>query len=289
MTSSNAVLQRRDDPRYAVDADSPQDTVLEAQGLTISYRRASAPDKTVLAGFSLRIQAGEIIAVLGPSGIGKTSLLKILAGLQKPEQGQVAVNGQVLTGPHPRVSLVFQDPCLLPWKTLETNIGFGLDFKHQPAVSSEEKTRRIDDAIAETGLDGARGSYPAELSGGMAQRVALARGIARQPEIMLLDEPFSALDEITRGEMQELLLKITAHHRTAAILVTHDIDEALMVSDRIVLIGGAPPARLMNEWTINLPHPRDDTVPDFAATRTAIVRAMRKARSAMAGTPVLDA
>jgi NitT/TauT family transport system ATP-binding protein len=277
MTSSNAVLQRRDDPRYAVDADSPQDTVLEAQGLTISYRRASAPDKTVLAGFSLRIQAGEIIAVLGPSGIGKTSLLKILAGLQKPEQGQVAVNGQVLTGPHPRVSLVFQDPCLLPWLTLEENVAFGLDFRHQPRLDEALRRIRVQQAIAEVGLTHARTRYPDELSGGMAQRAALARSLARAPEILLLDEPFSALDEVTRGEMQTLLLEISARHCAAAILVTHDIDEALLLADRILLLGGQP-GSLIGQWRPGRPHPRDETDPHLTSLRVQILQALRAAR-----------
>ncbi|MGB6054869.1 MAG: ATP-binding cassette domain-containing protein, partial [Burkholderiaceae bacterium] len=121
--------------------------------------------------------------------------------------------------------------------------------------------------------------YPAELSGGMAQRASLARGLARQPEILLLDEPFSALDEITRGEMQQLLLQITTRHRSAAVLVTHDIDEALLLADRILLIGHAP-GRLIGEWRIDLPHPRDEVAPQLTAARVEIVQALRGARRA---------
>src|SRR5690606_38241756 len=132
--------------------------------------------------------------------------------------------------------------------------------KHQPNIEKEEKQARVSAAIDETGLRGANARYPSELSGGMAQRAALARSLARQPEILLLDEPFSALDEITRGDMQALLQKITAHHGTAAVLVTHDIDEALILADRIILIGDSP-GRKIGEWTLATEHPRDPLEP----------------------------
>ncbi|MGH8116724.1 MAG: ABC transporter ATP-binding protein [Rhodanobacteraceae bacterium] len=256
--------------------------LLDARGLALSYHRDDAPDNPVLAGFSLMLDAGETVAVLGPSGIGKSSLLRVLAGLQAPDRGEVRVHGRVLAGPHPRLSLVFQDSCLLPWLTLEENVAFGLDFRHQPRLARTEQRARVDAAIAEVGLKDARRAYPAALSGGMKQRAALARAIARQPELLLLDEPFSALDEITRGEMQALLRDVTGRHHTAAVLVTHDIDEALVVANRIVVIGGCP-ARLMDDWRITLPHPRDEAGAELARVRTEIVRSMRRARSGIAG------
>src|SRR5690606_32839481 len=155
------------------------DSILEAAEIRLSYRRPGRAPHTVLQRFSLQLKPGELVAVLGSSGVGKSSLLRVLAGLQQPEQGSVRFKGELLTGPHPRSSFVFQDPSLLPWLTLEENVAFGLDFKHQPDIDKHELQARADAAIEEVGLSEARGRHPAQLSGGMAQRAALARKIGR--------------------------------------------------------------------------------------------------------------
>jgi NitT/TauT family transport system ATP-binding protein len=260
---------RHDAP--ALETPVLQAPILQARGVALRYPGQS---RATIEGFDFALAPGETVSLLGSSGVGKSSLLRVLAGLQAPTEGHVTMNDAPLVGVHPRVAVAFQDPSLLPWLTLEKNVAFGLDFKHQPKQSRAESEARVEMAIREVGLTQARRKFPAELSGGMAQRTALARCLARKPEILLLDEPFGALDEVTRSEMQHLLLKVVRDFRTAAILITHDIDEALLVSDRILLLGGAP-ASAIGEWRIDLPKPREDFIAELGAIRVDILSTLR--------------
>ncbi|MDR2991562.1 MAG: ABC transporter ATP-binding protein [Burkholderiaceae bacterium] len=232
--------------------------------------------QSILDGIGLTVRRGEVVSVLGPSGAGKSSLLRIIAGLLAPARGSVTIGGEPMRGPRPDVALAFQDPCLLPWLSVERNTAFGLGFARQEKIGAVERRARISAALEEVGLTQARRLAPAQLSGGMAQRVALARCVARRPKVLLLDEPFGALDEATRADMQRLLLQVVADTQAATVFVTHDIDEALRVSDRIVLLGRQ--GRLVLERSLDMPAPRQARLHQLDALRIDILQALRQAR-----------
>lgn len=210
--------------------------VLVAEHLRKAYvhRRRAVP---VLDGLSLAAEAGEVLCVLGPSGCGKSTLLRILAGLEPPDAGCVLLDGGAVRAGHPDVGFVFQQPYLLPWRTVRGNVEFGIRFT---VADRREAARRVDRALARLGLRDVADWRPHQLSGGMAQRVALARAMVRDPRLLLLDEPFSALDAPTRQALGAEVRRLAESDGVAVILVTHDVDEALWVGHRVVVLSPRP-------------------------------------------------
>lgn len=228
--------------------------------------------QAVFAEVSLTVQRGEIVALIGASGCGKSTLLSVLAGLETPSSGQVWWQDQALRAPPADFAMVFQDPCLLPWLSVQRNVALGVQVRSQRLQPAAQR-QRVAAALAEVGLSDAAEVLPRALSGGMAQRVALARAMARQPQLILLDEPFSALDVMTRAAMQDLLVTLVHRHQATAVLVTHDIDEALRVADRIVLLAGQP-STVVGTWEPRAslgPAPRQRWTPDSLRWRETII------------------
>lgn len=268
--------------------------VLAAQGLSYRYAPASAP---VFAGVDLGIAPREVVCLIGASGAGKSTLLRVLAGLGVPTQGQVALDGETVhvgagaaSAVHAaKSSVVFQSPSLLPWLSVAQNAAFGLDFACRGGVARPHIDARVAAVLAQVGLAGHAHKRPAALSGGQAQRVALARALAREPRIIFLDEPFSALDAITREQMQDLLLELVHAHGSAALLVTHDIDEALRLADRVLLLAGAPgePAGIAGEWRPDGTAPRQHRSGALNALRESILERLADPHRENAWVPVI--
>jgi NitT/TauT family transport system ATP-binding protein len=219
---------------------------------------------SVLEDISLEVGEGEFLCLLGPSGCGKTTLLNIMAGFLSPTRGVVRVGGEIVHGPDPRRIFVFQERGVFPWLTVEGNIGFGI-----AGLPRKEREHRIAHYIQMVGLKGFEKSYPSDLSGGMKQRLEVARALAVNPDMLLLDEPFGALDSITRLTMRRELLRIWEAERKTIIFVTHDIDEAVQLADRIVVMS-ARPATIQQIVTIDIPHPRDISSPSYLELRDGI-------------------
>lgn len=225
-------------------------TKLGVEGINMVFR-TDGKAVSVLDNINLEIREGEFVCILGPSGCGKSTLLNIVAGFLRPTSGEVRIDGNPVSGPDPRRIFVFQERGVFPWLTVEGNIGFGL-FK----LPREEKAKRIAHYVKLVGLEGFEKSYPQELSGGMKQRVEVARALAVNPDVLFLDEPFGALDSITRLGMRSELLRIWELERKTILFVTHDIDEAVQLSDRVVVMS-VRPARIRRIVEIDIAHPRD--------------------------------
>src|SRR6185295_11436345 len=203
-----------------------------------------------LNAITLDVEPGEIVVVIGGSGCGKSTLLRAISGLDTPTQGSVRLDDVTITRPHEQIGIIFQEPRLLPWLTVAGNVGFGIEDRPK-----QERVGRVAHALDRVGLSEKANMWPRELSGGQAQRVAIARALVPRPQVLLLDEPFSALDAFTRADLQDHLLDLWADLRPTLVMVTHDVDEAVVMADRIMVMRPRP-GRVFEEIVTELPRPR---------------------------------
>lgn len=241
---------------------------LEITGLNKVFSSPSG-DVTALHNIHLKVDGGQFVTIIGPSGCGKSTLLKIIAGLDVNYSGSVLLNEKVIEGPSIEKGFIFQEPRLFPWLTVEKNIAANLSLK------DKQVRERVDELIALVRLKGFEKSYPRELSGGMAQRVAIARALLRNPEVLLLDEPFGALDAFTRSHLQEVLLDIWQKNKTTMLFVTHDIDEAVYLGEKVVIMNPRP-GHIHHILPIDLPFPRKKSLQSFQELRSKVVREFEK-------------
>ncbi|ADY55310.1 Taurine-transporting ATPase [Syntrophobotulus glycolicus DSM 8271] len=235
---------------------------------------AKKGDVTALKDINIQVLDNEFVCVIGPSGCGKSTLLKIVAGLEELSGGEILVNDKVVTGPAADRGMVFQNYTLFPWKTVEENIAFGLRLKKMEKSAVADIVHKY---LTVIGLEKFKKSYPKELSGGMKQRVAIARALANSPEVLLMDEPFGALDPYTKASMQELLRKIWQDEKTTILFVTHDIDEAVFLSETLYILS-ANPGEVQARVPIHLPHSRSIEIKDstkFFRIRTNLSKVMQ--------------
>jgi NitT/TauT family transport system ATP-binding protein len=254
-------------------------SLLEVKELKKSYGKVGE-EVPVLDGITFSVQAGEFVCVVGPSGCGKSTLLNCLSGLLAPTAGGTQFEGQLVTDPPERMAVVFQDysRSLLPWMTVAKNVELPMRKKFE----KRERTQRIEEVLDNVGLAGKGGLYPWQMSGGMQQRAAIARALAYQPDVLLMDEPFAAVDAQTRIELEDLVLSVREKYNTTILFVTHDIDEAVYLSDRVIVLSGAPTS-VTEDLQVSLAHPRDQVEtkldPSYAKLRAHVFRLIQAAKS----------
>ena len=240
-------------PGPAADPDAPRlPGHLELREVGKTFAQGRGRTTVALDGIDLTVEGGQIVALIGPNGSGKSTLLRIVAGLLRPDRGEVLVDGEPIAGPDPRVGLVFQEPRLLPWRTVRRNVAYPLELAGVPTSAIDLRVAELLDLV---GLEAAAEQVPSQLSGGMRQRAALARGLALAPEVLLLDEPFSALDALTRDRFNLELLKLWSRMRSTIVLVTHSIQEAILIADRVVVLS-AGPGRVLADVGVPFDRPR---------------------------------
>ncbi len=252
--------------------------VIVSKGLTVGYKLHRERKKlTALRDITLTINRGEFVVLVGPSGCGKTTFINAISGLVQPWEGSIEVNGGPVTGPGPDRAMVFQDYALMPWRTVESNIRLPFELQDL-GISEEEMTERVRRYIELVDLTGFEKSYPYELSGGMKQRVGIARALVSEPDILLADEPFAAIDAMTREAMQSELERFVATTHQTVVFITHSIDEAITLADRVVVISYRP-GQIKEVVPINLPRPRFDydvkMLPEYGELRDHIWRLVK--------------
>lgn len=241
-----------------------QGKTIKIQNVKKVFEQPSGPLE-VLSDISLNIKEGEFVSIVGASGCGKSTLIRMIAGLETPTSGQIFIGDEKVKKPSVEIGLIFQESRLFPWLSVEKNIGFGIHEK----MSRQERQKLIQNYIEVVELTGFEEAFPAQLSGGMQQRVSIARTIINQPSVLLLDEPFGALDALTRINMQNAILKIWEKEKTTMLLITHDIDEAIFLSDKIVIMSSRPGV-VSKVIPVDIPKPRDRNSYDFINIRREI-------------------
>lgn len=245
---------------------STREKILSVEHIDRVYSDDGGKQTTALDDVSFDVYEGEFVSLVGHSGCGKTTLLRLIAGLDGSQGGELLLDGSPITGPNPERGFVFQQGSLFPWLTVRQNIAFGLKARG----TYRRRRAEVDEYLHLIGLDGFGDSYPHQVSGGMAQRVAIARSLINNPRVLLLDEPMGALDSFTRADLQDKLLALWQKNHTTMILVTHDVDEAIYLSDRIVLMTPRP-GKVAEEITVDFPRPRDRTSEAFLSLRADIL------------------
>ena len=243
---------------------------LEIRNVSKRYQLENGGTFTAVSRANFTVEAGEFVSIVGPSGCGKSTILRLIVGLDSDYEGEILLENKPVTGTSLTRGIVFQDHRLLPWLTLKENIALALSAA---AGTAEEKEQKVADHIALVGLNGFEKSYPHQLSGGMAQRAAIARALAPEPEILLMDEPLGALDAITRMRLQEELQRIWRVEGVGMVMVTHDVEEAIFLSNKIIVMN-TKPGRIVAEIKVDLPEPRDRAGSDFALIRRRVFEAM---------------
>ena len=250
------------------------DKFLQLENIHKSFHIAGGKEYKAVVDVNVNIKKDEIVSIIGHSGCGKSTLLNLIAGLDSQTKGNIILNNKEITGPGPERAVVFQNHSLLPWLTVYQNIEMAVK-KVMPELGSLELRQRVEHFVSMVNLDHAKDKFPAGISGGMKQRVGIARALSIKPDVLLMDEPFGALDSLTRANLQEHLMRIQESVKNTVIIITHDIDEAVLLSDRVIMMTNGPEATIGEILEVNIPRPRDRVAlqsnPEYIRCREAIL------------------